>query len=181
MVSHHGRRRWPWILLIVAALIAVTGGTTAAIISYQNSRNAAVAEFRQDLVNAKFAASTKDKGLQVAWKDESECIKKKSGVCKQWKTKSEVDATLVVANCRLQMEREKNVANAKPQPGVTKAYKFDEVQYGSDPDGIDVTSPTNERPAFNKSNPTRADVYRYLKEHKDHGFGCFKPDPGDTP
>lgn len=183
MVTRHGRRVWPIVAMVVVGVLVAAGLITLAVMDHQKTqrqRAAAVVEFRQDLVNAKFAASVTDKNLQVAWKDESECTSKKNGICKTWETKSEIDASMVVAGCPLQMERGKDVALMKARPNVVKQYKFDEVNHGDDPDGIDVTVSTNERSAFGKFNPTRDEVYRYLKEHKNHGFGCFTPDPGDT-
>jgi hypothetical protein len=147
-------------VLIVVALLC-TGGAAYGIYDYIRDRNAAKTQFNTDLRSAGFTNPNAD------WKDEKTCVKRnKNGTCKTYKTESELDAVVTVGGCRLELERTEDVAYDRApvvngKPGV-RHYKFDEVNDGSDDDGVDVEDGEGNRAKFTTPNPNREQVYDYL-------------------
>ncbi|HKX73251.1 MAG TPA: hypothetical protein VJM32_04525 [Candidatus Saccharimonadales bacterium] len=154
-------------LLVLGLAAGATFGIIAGVRAYnagqERDRAEAVDEFRRDLVAAGF---TDDATLQVGWKTEQG-------------DSEEIDATTRVGNCPIELERDGTTALAEPVFSggveVVKFYKFDEVQIGDDPDGIDATQPGRDRQPFGRSHPTRAQVYDYLAQYRS-SFPCFAPE-----
>ncbi|HKX73252.1 MAG TPA: hypothetical protein VJM32_04530 [Candidatus Saccharimonadales bacterium] len=156
------QRRSPVLVVVVVVVVALlcVGGIGYAIYDHFRGRNAAEAQFERDLRDAGFNADAE-------WKDETTCTKKnKNGTCKTSKTESELDAVATVGGCRLELERTEDAAYDRApvvngKPGV-RAYKFDEVNDGSDDDGVDVEDGEGNRAKFTTPNPSREQVYDYL-------------------
>lgn len=154
------KRRGPLAAVIVVSVVVISI-IVACVLLYQKSRNDAARRMERAAISAGFLSN-----LDAEWKDE--CVKRdRRGKCT--KTESELDAPTTVAGCPIGLESQDS----------GKTYKLDEVNWGNDPDGIDVADGEGGLTRFTTINPTRVQVYDYLEKNKSK-LTCFKANPAKS-
>lgn len=143
------------VVLGIVVVALVIGGLVA--LSFK-SRSDAAKRMESNLLGAGYIAN-----IDASWKDE--CVKRnRNGTCK--KTESELDAPTTIAGCPLTLESKDN----------GKTFKLDEINWGSDPDGLDVADGDGGLSVFTTPNPRREQVYDYLATNASR-LSCFKANP----